>query len=253
SSASLALPKSRRDPVDHDEAHARRALVASTTVPRDQLTHSRWDELVALAEPHDVDVVLRQQPDLAGGRFERIVAGEDEGAATFDADLGQLGCQAVEQHPGVRHLERGGGEPLAEVGRASRAVGVQETAADLPQRLVLVGSLTPVLDPLVGPGESDPRPLRRPLAKLAEEEGEPTAQPLAGSASDALHDLLCQLVPEEAAAVQHVPDSRPNRFDLVGADSWVEHTCGISPGRQSLFDRAHDRAAGREPERKLAR
>src|SRR5438132_1381286 len=83
----------------------------------------------------------------------------------------------------------------------------------LPQRLVLVGSLTPDLDPLVGPGESDSRPLRRPLAQLAEEEGESAAQPLAGSASDPLHDLLCQLVAEEAAAVQHVPDSRPNCFD----------------------------------------
>src|SRR5205823_8618518 len=106
------------------------------------------------------------------------------------ADLCQLGRQAVEQQPRVRHLERGGGKPLAEVGRAGGAVRAQETAADLPQRLVLIGHLPPALDPLVGACECDSRPLRWTLAQLAEEEGEPAAQSLARNAADPLHDLL---------------------------------------------------------------
>jgi hypothetical protein len=61
------------------------------------------------------------------------------------------------------------------------------------------------------------------LAQLAEEEGEPAAQPFPRSAADPLHDLLRQVVAQEAPAVQHLPDRGPNGFDLVGADRRMEH------------------------------
>jgi hypothetical protein len=74
--------------------------------------------------------------------------------------------------------------------------------------------------------------VRRPLAELAEEEREPRLQSLPGSASDALHDVVRELVAQEAATVQRLPDRRPNRFDLVGVDRRVEYTGGIAPCRQ---------------------
>jgi hypothetical protein len=56
----------------------------------DQLSHGLRDELVAFAEPHNVGVVLGQQPHLRARHRERPVAGQDEGVPPVDVDLFQF-------------------------------------------------------------------------------------------------------------------------------------------------------------------
>src|SRR5207237_774517 len=99
SAALPALPEPGRDPVDEDEAHPGGTLVASAAVARNQLSDRRRDELIALARSHYVDVVLRQQPHLAGRRGERPVAGENEAVSAVHADLLEVAGELVEQRP----------------------------------------------------------------------------------------------------------------------------------------------------------
>jgi hypothetical protein len=95
--------------------------------------------------------------------------------------------------------------------------------------------------------------LRRSLAEIGEEEGEPRAKALPRRGSYSLHDLLRELVAEEAAAVERLPDRSPHRCDLVGAECGVHYTCRIGPGGKSLAGRAEHRASRRVPERQLVR
>ena len=73
-----------------------------------------------------------------------------------------------------------------------------------------------------------------------------------GVGSHALDDCLGELVAEEAAAVERLPDRHPNRGDLVRAERRVHDAGRIGPGRQPLVGRSEDRAARGEPERQLA-
>src|SRR5215468_3935157 len=144
---------------------------------------------------------------------ERPVAGEHAAGATRHAHFLEFVAEALEQCPGVRSLECGRTAPLAEIGRPSRAVGAQEPSTSLSQRALQIRELLPAVDPLIGTDERDSRALRRPLAKLVEEEGEPRAQPLPGCGADPLHDFLRELLTQQAATVQCLPDSRANRLD----------------------------------------
>ena len=109
----------------------------------------------------------------------------------------------------------------------------------------------PPVDPLIRAHECDPRPLRRPLAELVEEEGESRAQPFPWRGTDPLHDLLSKHVAEQAASVQYRPDSRTNRFDIFGVERRVNHPRRIGPCGQASVARADNRAPGCEPERQL--
>ena len=169
------------------------------------------------------------------------------------ADLLEVIGKLVEQRPRLRGFERGRGEPCAEVGGPCRPVRAQETPADLSQRLRLVVEPSPAVDPLVGSHEGDPRALRRSLAQLAEEEGEARAQALSRRGAHALHDFLRELLAQQAAAVQHLPDRGANRLDLLGFERRVNRARGIAPGRQPPIARAGDGAPGRVPERELLR
>src|SRR5262245_21157729 len=137
---------------------------------------------------------------------ERPVACGQEAGATRDAYFLEIVAEALEQRPGVRGLERGRAAPLADIGRPSRAVGAQESTTRLPQRALKIRDLLPAVDPLIRADERDPRPLRRPLAELVEEEGEPRAQPLPRCGADALYDFLRELVTQQAATVEYLPD-----------------------------------------------
>jgi hypothetical protein len=82
-------------------------------------------------------------------------------------------------------------------------------------------------------------------------QAEPRPQPLPNSTSDTPHDVVGELVAQEAPTVQRLPDRRSNLLDLVGPDCRVEHAGGIAPGREAPLGRARDRAPRREPERQL--
>ena len=169
---------------------------------------------------------------------ERPVICKHEAGALSDTYLLQIVAEGLEQRPRVRHLERGDSAPLAEVGWTSRPVRVQEAAANLPERTVQVRDLLPVVDPLIRAHERDPRPLRRPLAKLVEEEGEPRAEPLSRRGPHPLNDFRRDLVPEQAAAVQHLPDGGANRFDVLGVERRVNHPRRIALRGQASVGRA---------------
>ena len=158
----------------------------------------------------------------------------------------QLGAELVEQMS--RHA--GGAEPLGEVGGPSGAVGAQEPTADLPQRFLLV-RFVEALDPLVGAHERDPRPLRRPLAQIGVEERESRAKTRSRSGSDSLRHRFRELGAREAAAVERLPDLRPHRCDLGGAERRMQHARRVAPSGQSLVGRG-SRAPRCVPERQLA-
>src|SRR5262245_21892599 len=247
--ALATLPESGGDPVPEHEPDCRGPLVAAAAVVGDQVARGLWDEHVALPESHHVRVVFRQQPHLMARLVERPVACEHEGRATRDAYLLEVVAEALEQRPGVRRLERGRAAPLAEVGRPSRAVGAQESTTRLSQGAVQIGDLLPAFDPLIRARERDPRSLRRSLAELVEEEGKPRPESLPRCGADPLYDLLGELVAQQAATVQGLPDSGAGRVDVVRVERRVNHTSRIRPRRQTLLGRALNRAPGCVPER----
>ena len=199
----------------------------------DQLSDDLWNQVVALTEAHDVDVVFGKQPKARVKGGECGVSSQHVRPMTFDLDLFDLGAERVEKGLRSGGIQRARGEPLAEIGRPGGAVGVQEAPANLRQRCSLI-HLSPALDPLVGPDESHLGSLRRPLAELGKEEGEARAQPLLVPRADALHDFLGQLIAEQALAVERFPDRGANRLHLIRGDLGVEHALGIPPGPQLI-------------------
>ena len=110
----------------------------------------------------------------------------------------------------------------------------------------------PAADPLVRPRERDPRPLRRPLAQVGEEEGETGAKALARPGSHSLDDFVRELVAQEAAAVERLPDRRPDGLHFIGAERRVHDALRIGPGGQAFAGRAEHGPPCRVPERQLA-
>src|SRR4029450_6955867 len=108
-----------------------------------------------------------------------------------------------------------------------------------PPQSVLLVDRVPALDPPIGPHERDLGPLRRPLAKLAEEEREARAQPLARARPDAARDLVGELLAKQPlAALEDVPDRRPGRRHLGRAERRGEHAGRIRPGGEAVGARA---------------
>src|SRR5262249_28656694 len=108
-------PQTRDDSVDEEEAHARGPLVAAAAVLRHLFAHGVRNEVLTLAEAHDVHVVLGDESDARVPRRELRVAGENERPVSFHVDLHQLVAERLEQL--VRRRER---EPLADVPRPRR-------------------------------------------------------------------------------------------------------------------------------------
>src|SRR5687768_12190474 len=156
----------------------------------DLLPHGRRNKVLALAEAHDVDVVLGKQPKARLHRGKDGVARENVRAVAFDIDLLELIAERFEQRPRMGRLQLSRCEPLPKVTGPRRAVGAQVAPADFAERALLVLHLPPPIDPLIRPDEGDLRSLRRSLADLVDEERETRAQPLPRSRSDALHDFL---------------------------------------------------------------
>ena len=228
-------------------------FVAAAAVGGDLPPHRFRDELLALAKAHDVDVVFGEQPQARLQRGKCGIARENVPAPTFDVDLLELVAERVEERAGIGGPECGRREPLAKVTRPRGAVGAQVAAADLEQRRLLL-HLPPAVDPLVRSHEGDPAALRRPLAKLGQEERETREQTLPRAGTDSLHDLLGELVPPEAPAVERVPDRRTGRLHVVGPERGVQHALRIAPGFQpvGVIRRRADRTPGRVPEWQLA-
>ena len=69
-SALLALPDTGSNAVDEDQANARGSLITAAPMGSDLLPHDLRNQLVALPEAHDVDVVLGEQPKARSERRE---------------------------------------------------------------------------------------------------------------------------------------------------------------------------------------
>src|SRR4029453_6833425 len=94
--ALLSLPQTGGDAVHEEEAHSGGAFVPSAPVRGDLLPNRLRDELIPLAEAHDVHVVFGQQPNAAFGFRNVRVAGEAERAAALHVDLfGSAGIELV--------------------------------------------------------------------------------------------------------------------------------------------------------------
>ncbi len=136
------------------------------------------------------------------------------------------------------------------MGRAG-SVGVQEAAGRLAQGFRFV-RLAPRRDPLVGSRERDLRAPRRPLAQLTEEEREAGAQPRAWGRADPPDHLLYDLLPQEAATVEHLAHRRAHRGDLLAVERRMVVSVRVAPRRKTrILD--PDCAARRVPQRQLRR
>src|SRR5207244_10450998 len=132
---------------------------------RDLSTRLFRHELVALAEAHHVDVVLREQT-YARLRGRKVgVAEEDERGVSVDVDRFELVPDRVEESSRVGRRELPRREPFAEILRRRRAIRAQVPAADLAQCFLLV-HFFPLFDPLIRTGERDLASLRRPLTEI---------------------------------------------------------------------------------------
>src|SRR6266480_8030938 len=104
--ALLALPATGGNAVDANQANARGSLITAAPTGSDQLLHALRNQLVALSEAHDVDVVLGQQPQARLRCREGGVTRKNVGAAALDIDLFELIAERVEERARLGSLER---------------------------------------------------------------------------------------------------------------------------------------------------
>ena len=110
----LPLPEPGCDAVDQQKANARRSLVLPATVCCNLGSRLVGHQVVALAEAHDVRVVLGQKPDTRHRLGKMGVSRDDVRVVSFDLDLLEV-AERLEEHARVRGLEGCGAEPLAEL------------------------------------------------------------------------------------------------------------------------------------------
>jgi hypothetical protein len=130
---------------------------------------------------------------------------------------------------------------------------VQEPSTDLAQCFILIHNITPAFDPLVRPSERDPRPLRRPLAQLTQEEGKTGAQPPPRRSLDMFRNRLDQFIAPKATTVQRLPDRQANRSRLLGIQRRVKNTPRITPGGEPSLSATQSGPTCCVPERQLLR
>jgi hypothetical protein len=93
---------------------------------------------------------------------------------------------------------------------------------------VVFVDLVPAFDPLVRPDEGDLGSAWRALTELGQEKCETRTEALLVRPADPADDLLGELVPKEALAVERVPDRGANRLDVVAR---LSRAAGVPKGR----------------------